>query len=74
VPACVFLVGHAGLHGVEMAVHAGALEAAVRDVALIVVPALLPLAAWWGLRGRANRNGAGAGLRPASQGLPRPGG
>lgn len=45
VPALVFLAGHAGLHVIEMIVHGTTLAHAMRDLALIVVPALLPLAA-----------------------------
>ncbi len=56
-PACVFLVGHAGLHVVEMVVDGAAWGPALRDSALIVVPALLPLAAYRRLR---EREGAGS--------------
>ena len=49
IPALVFLGGHALLHLAEMAVHGTTLTAALRDIALIVIPAFLPLAA---LRGR----------------------
>jgi hypothetical protein len=52
VPALVFLAGHAGLHVAEMAVDGAALGPALRDIALIVVPALLPLAAYWRERRR----------------------
>lgn len=45
VPAIVFLGGHAGLHLVEMVAHRMPLDAALRDLLLIVVPGLLPLAA-----------------------------
>ena len=41
--AGIFLLGHALLHLVEMAVHGSDPAAAARDIALIVVPALLPL-------------------------------
>lgn len=43
VPAVVFLGGHAGLHAAEMLTHGTTAVAAFRDIALIVVPALLPL-------------------------------
>ena len=49
-PALVFLGGHALLHLVEMITHGTTATAALRDMALIVVPAFLPLAAF---RGRA---------------------
>lgn len=67
VPACVFLVGHAGLHVVEMAVHGAALGVALRDVALIVVPAVLPLLPLlaWRRRGRGVRAMAAAGPGPS---------
>lgn len=43
-PAAVFLGGHAALHLVEMAAHGTSAPDLARDVALIVVPGLLPLA------------------------------
>jgi hypothetical protein len=42
--ASVFLLGHALLHIAEMVLHGTAPGHAARDLALIVVPALLPLA------------------------------
>jgi hypothetical protein len=42
-PAAVFLGGHAGLHMVEMATHGTNAGDAARDLALIVLPGLLPL-------------------------------
>jgi hypothetical protein len=42
--ASIFLLGHALLHLAEMALHGSTPGHAVRDFALIVVPALLPLA------------------------------
>jgi hypothetical protein len=45
IPALVFLGGHAGLHVVEMIAHGTTATAALRDLALIVVPAFLPLLA-----------------------------
>lgn len=45
IPALVFLGGHAGLHLVEMIAHGTSAAAALRDIALIVVPGLLPVAA-----------------------------
>lgn len=42
--AGVFLLGHALLHLAEMVLHSPGPRPAVRDIALIVVPALLPLA------------------------------
>jgi len=42
--ATVFLGGHAVYHLAEMATHGATIDAAVRDLLLIVVPALLPLA------------------------------
>jgi hypothetical protein len=45
IPALVFLGGHAGLHLVEMITHGSSAAAALRDIALIVVPGLLPAAA-----------------------------
>lgn len=47
-PALVFLGGHALLHLVEMITHGTTATAALRDIALIVVPAFLPLAAFRG--------------------------
>lgn len=43
----LFLGGHAGLHLAEMAGHGAAAAEAARDVALIVLPGLLPAAALW---------------------------
>lgn len=43
--ASIFLVGHALLHLVEMLLHGIDAGPAMRDLALIVVPATLPLAA-----------------------------
>lgn len=45
IPALVFLGGHAGLHVVELVMHGTSAANALRDIALIVIPALLPLAA-----------------------------
>lgn len=45
--ASIFLLGHAMLHLVEMAVHGADPADAARDIALIVVPALLPLAVFF---------------------------
>ena len=45
IPALVFLGGHAGLHAVEMITHGTSAGPALRDIALIIVPALLPLVA-----------------------------
>ena len=45
IPALVFLGGHAGLHVVEMIAHGTSTADVLRDVALIVIPGLLPLAA-----------------------------
>ena len=42
--ASVFLLGHALLHLLELVLHGSGPGHAARDVALIVVPALLPLA------------------------------
>ena len=42
--AVAFLGGHAGLHAAEMLAHGTTLTAAVRDVAMILVPGLAPLA------------------------------
>ena len=42
--ASVFLLGHALLHLAEMGLHGTGPAHAVRDIALIVVPALMPLA------------------------------
>lgn len=66
-PALVFLVGHAGLHIAEMILHGARLGPALRDLALIVVPALLLLAVYWRLRvgkrkGIQDTTSAGAGL------------
>jgi len=44
VPAAVFLGGHAGLHLIEMATHGTNAGDAARDLAVIVLPGLLPLA------------------------------
>jgi len=46
--ATVFLGGHAALHVVEMAAHGASLAAAVRDILLIVTPAVLPALALHG--------------------------
>lgn len=43
-PGAVFLGGHAGLHLMEMAAHGTTMPDMIRDMALIVVPGLLPLA------------------------------
>ncbi len=43
-PGAVFLGGHAMLHLVEMAAHGTIMPDMIRDLALIVVPGLLPLA------------------------------
>ena len=43
VPAAIFLSGHAGLHAVEMVVHGTEKGEAIRDIATIVLPGLLPL-------------------------------
>lgn len=45
-PALVFLGGHALLHLVEMVAHGTTPAVALRDIALIVVPAFLPVAAF----------------------------
>lgn len=45
IPALVFLGGHAGLHVVEMISHSTDATAGLRDLALIVIPALMPLVA-----------------------------
>lgn len=42
--ASIFLLGHALLHLAEMIVHGAEAGPAMRDIALIVLPALLPLA------------------------------
>jgi hypothetical protein len=42
--ASIFLLGHALLHLVEMVVHGAEPGRAARDIALIVIPALLPIA------------------------------
>lgn len=44
VPAAVFLGGHAGLHLAEIATHGTTLGQGLRDLVLIVLPGLLPLA------------------------------
>lgn len=44
VVASVFLLGHALLHLIEMIVHGSSAGHAARDLAVIVLPALLPLA------------------------------
>jgi hypothetical protein len=41
--ASIFLLGHALLHVIEMIVHGSEAGPALRDIALIVVPAALPL-------------------------------
>ena len=43
-PAALFLGGHAALHLSEMLVHGANAGAALRDILIIVVPGLLPLA------------------------------
>lgn len=43
-PGAVFLGGHALLHLAEMALHGMSMPDMLRDMALIVVPGLLPLA------------------------------
>ncbi len=47
IPALVFLGGHAGLHVIEMIAHGISAGNALRDIATIAVPALLPLIALW---------------------------
>lgn len=42
--ASIFLLGHALLHLAEMVLHGSSPGHAARDIALIVIPALLPLA------------------------------
>ena len=44
VPAAVFLGGHAGLHLVEMATHGTNAGDGLRDLAVIILPGMLPLA------------------------------
>ena len=43
-PGATFLGGHAALHMAEMALHGTTATAGLRDLALILVPGLLPLA------------------------------
>ena len=43
-PGAAFLGGHAALHLAEMALHGTTAMAGLRDLALILVPGLLPLA------------------------------
>ena len=43
-PGAAFLGGHAALHIAEMALHGTTATAGLRDLALILVPGLLPLA------------------------------
>jgi hypothetical protein len=60
IPASVFLGGHALLHLAEMVMDGTTASAAVRDIALVVVPGLFPLyALWHGARDRNARTVTG---------------